>query len=43
MNTAIFDAYKNTVTTQLIRVASDYAFINSTQVIDTPKERDDDC
>ena len=43
MNTAIFDAYKNTVTTKLIRVASDYAFINSTQVIDEPKERDDDC
>lgn len=40
MNTASFEQHENKVEASLIRIESDYAFLNASQVIDVPKERE---
>ena len=39
-NNASFEQHENKVEASLIRIESDYAFLNSSQVIDEPKERE---
>jgi len=40
LNTALFEQHENKVEASLIRIESDYAFLNESQVIDDPKERE---